>query len=62
MSFGGAPSFSRKAYHEVVYHQTTEKSLRFLENAFWPNYGKNDSDSLLSCASQVVCYGEGDQK
>ena len=28
-------SFSRKAYSEVVYHQTTENFLRCLENAFW---------------------------
>jgi hypothetical protein len=28
-------SFSRKAYSEVVYHQTTEDFLRCLENAFW---------------------------
>lgn len=31
-------SFSRKAYSEVVYHQTTEDFLRCLENAFW-NFG-----------------------
>jgi len=28
-------SYSRKAYSEVVYHQTTEEFLRCLENAFW---------------------------
>lgn len=28
-------SFSRKAYSEVVYRQTTEDFLRCLENAFW---------------------------
>lgn len=28
-------SFSRRAYSEVVYHQTTENFLRCLENAFW---------------------------
>jgi transposase len=27
-------SYSRKAYSEVVYHQTTEEFLRCLENAF----------------------------
>jgi len=28
-------SFSRRAYSEAVYHQTTENFLRCLENAFW---------------------------
>jgi len=28
-------SHSRKAYSEVVYHQTTESFIRCLENAFW---------------------------
>lgn len=27
--------FSRKAYSEVVYHQTTDNFIRCLENAFW---------------------------
>ena len=28
-------SYSRKAYSESVFHQTTESFIRCLENAFW---------------------------
>ena len=33
-------SYSRKAYSEVVYRQTTENFIRCLENAFW-HFGDN---------------------
>jgi transposase len=49
-------SFSRKAYSEVVYHQTTENFLRGLENAFWYFGGVPPTiviDNLKAAVSRV---------
>jgi len=52
-------SFSRKAYSEVVYHQTTENFLRCLENAFWYFGGVPKTiviDNLKAAVSQADWY------
>jgi transposase len=52
-------SFSRKAYSEVVYHQTTENFLRCLENAFWHFGGVPQTlviDNLKAAVAQADWY------
>ena len=52
-------SFSRKAYSEVVYHQTTENFLRCLENAFWYFGGVPQTiviDNLKAAVSRADWY------
>jgi len=52
-------SFSRKAYSEVVYHQTTEDFLRCLENAFWHFGGVPQTlviDNLKAAVGQADWY------
>jgi hypothetical protein len=52
-------SFSRKAYSEVVYHQTTENFLRCLENAFWYFGGVAQTiviDNLKAAVKQADWY------
>jgi transposase len=52
-------SFSRKAYSEVVYHQTTENFLRCLENAFWYFGGVPQTlviDNLKAAVPQADWY------
>lgn len=52
-------SFSRKAYSEVVYHQTTEEFLRCLENAFWHFGGVPQTiviDNLKAAVPQADWY------
>jgi len=52
-------SFSRKAYSEVVYHQTTENFLRCLENAFWYFGGVTQTtviDNLKAAVSKADWY------
>jgi transposase len=52
-------SFSRKAYSEVVYHQTTENFLRCLENAFWYFGGVPQTiviDNLKAAVQQADWY------
>jgi len=52
-------SFSRKAYSEVVYHQTTENFLRCLENAFWYFGGVPQTtviDNLRAAVSRADWY------
>jgi transposase len=52
-------SFSRKAYSEVVYHQTTENFLRCLENAFWYFGGVPQTiviDNLRAVVQQADWY------
>lgn len=52
-------SFSRKAYSEVVYHQTTENFLRCLENAFWSFGGVPHTlviDNLRAAVSRADWY------
>ena len=52
-------SFSRKAYSEVVYHQTTEEFLRCLENAFWYFGGVPQTlviDNLKAAVAQADWY------
>ncbi|HEV58127.1 MAG TPA: IS21 family transposase [Phycisphaerales bacterium] len=52
-------SFSRKAYSEVVYHQTTENFLRCLENAFWHFGGVTQTtviDNLKAAVSRADWY------
>jgi transposase len=52
-------SFSRKAYSEVVYHQTTENFLRCLENAFWHFGGVPQTlviDNLKAAVTQADWY------
>ena len=52
-------SFSRKAYSEVVYHQTTENFLRCLENAFWHFGGVPQTtviDNLKAAVGQADWY------
>jgi transposase len=52
-------SFSRKAYSEVVYHQTTENFLRCLENAFWYFGGVPQTtiiDNLKAAVGQADWY------
>jgi transposase len=52
-------SFSRKAYSEVVYHQTTEDFLRCLENAFWHFGGVPHTlviDNLKAAVGQADWY------
>jgi len=52
-------SFSRKAYSEVVYHQTTENFLRCLENAFWYFGGVPQTiviDNLKAAVKQADWY------
>jgi transposase len=52
-------SFSRKAYSEVVYHQTTENFLRCLENAFWSFGGVPQTiviDNLKAAVSRADWY------
>ncbi len=55
-------SFSRKAYSEVVYHQTTEDFLRCLENAFWYFGGVPQTiviDNLKAAVTQADWYDPG---
>ena len=52
-------SFSRKAYSEVVYHQTTDNFLRCLENAFWYFGGVPQTiviDNLKAAVSRADWY------
>ncbi len=52
-------SYSRKAYSEVVYHQTTEEFLRCLENAFWSFGGVPQTiiiDNLKAAVAQADWY------
>jgi len=52
-------SYSRKAYSEVVYHQTTEEFLRCLENAFWYFGGIPQTiiiDNLKAAVGQADWY------
>jgi transposase len=52
-------SFSRKAYSEVVYHQTMENFLRCLENAFWSFGGVPQTtviDNLKAAVHQADWY------
>ena len=52
-------SFSRKAYSEAVYHQTTENFLRCLENAFWHFGGVTKTiviDNLKAAVGQPDWY------
>ena len=52
-------SFSRKAYSEVVYHQTTENFLRCLENALWHFGGVPQTlviDNLKAAVAQADWY------
>ncbi len=52
-------SCSRKAYSEVVYHQTTENYLRCLENAFWHFGGVPATvviDNLKAAVTQADWY------
>jgi transposase len=52
-------SHSRKAYSEVVYHQTTESFIRCLENAFWHFGGVPQTlviDNLRAAVSQCDWY------
>jgi len=52
-------SFSRKAYSEVVYHQTTENFLRCLENAFWTFGGVPQTiviDNLKAAVARADWY------
>jgi transposase len=52
-------SFSRKAYSEVVYRQTTENFLRCLENAFWHFGGVPATtiiDNLKAAVGQADWY------
>jgi len=52
-------SYSRKAYSEVVYHQTTEEFLRCLENAFWYFGGVPQTiiiDNLKAAVAQADWY------
>jgi len=52
-------SFSRKAYSEVVYHQTTEDFLRCLENAFWTFGGVPQTiviDNLKAAVARADWY------
>jgi transposase len=52
-------SFSRRAYSEVVYHQTTENFLRCLENAFWYFGGVPQTiviDNLKAAVSRADWY------
>jgi transposase len=52
-------SFSRKAYSEVVYRQTTENFLRCLENAFWHFGGIPGTliiDNLKAAVGQADWY------
>lgn len=52
-------SFSRKAYSEVVYHQTTENFLRCLENTFWYFGGVPQTiviDNLKAAVSRADWY------
>jgi transposase len=52
-------SYSRKAYSEVVYHQTTEEFLRCLENAFWYFGGVPQTiviDNLKAAVGQADWY------
>jgi transposase len=52
-------SFSRKAYTEVAYHQTTENFLRCLENAFWYFGGVPQTlviDNLKAAVPQADWY------
>lgn len=52
-------SYSRKAYSEVVYRQTTEDFLRCLENAFWVFGGVTRTgviDNLKAAVTQADWY------
>jgi transposase len=52
-------SFSRKAYSEAVYHQTTEGFLRCLEDAFWYFGGVPQTiviDNLKAAVGQADWY------
>lgn len=52
-------SCSRKAYSEVVYHQTTEEFLRCIENAFWYFGGATKTlviDNLKAAVTKADWY------
>jgi transposase len=49
-------SYSRKAYSEVVYHQTTEDFLRCLENAFWSFGGVPETIVIDYVAGHIIDF------
>ena len=51
--------FSRKAYSEVIYHQTTDNFIRSLENAFWHFGGSVETliiDNLKAAVKKADWY------